>query len=85
MPAADSARLVLLGREDCGLCEEFQAGLERFAATHPLPAFQVRDVDADPETRRRYGLRIPVLLLDGEPVCEHRFDAAELQRLLRPR
>jgi hypothetical protein len=32
---------------------------------------------------RRFGLKIPVLLLDGTLVCAHRFDGAELRRLLR--
>ena len=27
------------------------------------------DVDSDPELQRRYGLKIPVLLLDAVPVC----------------
>jgi predicted thioredoxin/glutaredoxin len=81
----EASPLVLLTREDCGLCEEFLAELEAFGAQRPLPRLELRDVDADPETRRRYGLDIPVLLLDGERVCAHRFDPEELERLLRPR
>ncbi len=78
-------RLVLLTREDCGLCEDFLAELQAFGLHRPLPPLDLRDVDADPDTRRRYGLDIPVLLLDGERVCAHRFDPEELERLLRPR
>ena len=36
-----------------------------------------------PKLQRRYGLKIPVLLLDSIPVCSHRLDAAELLRLLQ--
>jgi hypothetical protein len=43
----------------------------------------VVDVDADPELVRRYGLNVPVLLLDGTVVCKHHLDAEELIRLLR--
>jgi hypothetical protein len=43
----------------------------------------VVDVDSDPELVRRYGLNVPVLLLDGSVVCRHHLDAAELLRLLR--
>jgi hypothetical protein len=43
------------------------------------------DVDSDPLLARRYGLDIPVLLLDGEKVCQHRLDPDELLRFLRPR
>jgi hypothetical protein len=46
-------------------------------------SIELLDVDADAELRARYGHRVPVLLLDGEPVCHARFDAAEVGRLLR--
>lgn len=48
-----------------------------------FPAIDLVDVDSDPELARRYGLNVPVLLLDGTVVCRHRLDAAELLRLLR--
>ena len=48
-----------------------------------LPPIEVVDVDADPELRRRHGLEVPVLLLDGTVVCRQRLDHAELTRLLR--
>jgi predicted thioredoxin/glutaredoxin len=48
-----------------------------------LPPVSVIDVDADPELVRRYGLNVPVLLLDGTVVCKHRLDVDELRRLLR--
>jgi hypothetical protein len=48
-----------------------------------LPPISVVDVDGDPELVRRYGLNVPVLLLDGTVVCKHHLDAAELIRLLR--
>ncbi len=60
------------------------ADLEALGRTLPLPPIEVVDVDSDPELTRRYGLKVPVLLLDGTPVCRHRLDAAELVRLLRP-
>jgi Glutaredoxin-like domain (DUF836) len=49
----------------------------------PLPPLEVVDVDADPVLKRRHGLDVPVLLLDGTVVCRHRLDAGELKRLLR--
>jgi glutaredoxin-like protein DUF836 len=82
---AASARLILVTREDCGLCEEFLADLATLASERELPPLELRDVDADPLLLRRYGLHVPVLLLDGEAVCMHRLDRVELNRLLRPR
>ena len=48
-----------------------------------LPPLEVVDVDADPQLKRRHGLEVPVLLLDGTVVCRHRLDREELTRLLR--
>ncbi len=77
--------LVLLGREGCGLCEEFETQWHALAERLALPPLEWRDVDADPELRRRYGDRIPVLLWDGVSIATTHFDAAEIERLFRPR
>ena len=61
------------------------ADLRALGQTLTLPPIDVVDVDSDPDLTRRYGLNVPVLLLDGTPVCRHRLDVAELTRLLRPR
>jgi hypothetical protein len=79
------ARLRLLSRPDCGLCDEFRSELAQLAQAAQLPPLETVDVDSDPELARRHGLDIPVLLLDDVRVCQHRLDAAELLRLLRPR
>jgi hypothetical protein len=73
-----AARLTLVSRRDCGLCEEMLAELTRLARACDLPPLTVVDVDGDAELERRYLLEIPVLLLDGEVVCMHRLDAAAL-------
>lgn len=61
------------------------ADLHVLGRTVPLPPIDVVDVDADPELTRRYGLNVPVLLLDGTVVCRHRLDVEELTQLLRAR
>ena len=61
------------------------ADLQVLGRTLSLPPIDVVDVVSAPELTRRYGLNVPVLLLDGALVCRHRLDAAELARLLRPR
>jgi len=76
---------VLLGRPGCGLCEEFEQDLARFAREFALPPVDKLDVDSDPELVRRWGLDIPVLLWEGTSVCQHRLDREELRRLLRNR
>jgi predicted thioredoxin/glutaredoxin len=85
MGAAAAGRLTVVHRRDCELCEEMLAGLAAFGVEMKLPPVDVVDVDSDPELLRRYGLDVPVLLLDGSVVCRHRLDPDELRRLLRPR
>lgn len=75
----------LLSRPECGLCEEFRLELAQLAQSTPLPPLELVDVDSDPHLARRYGLDIPVLLLDDVRVCQHQLDSSELLRLLRPR
>jgi hypothetical protein len=79
------ARLTLLTRPGCGLCEDFLDDLQRLGAEASLPPLDILDVDDDPLLARRHGLDVPVLLLDGAVVCRHRLDRGELLRLLRPR
>ena len=80
-PAA--TRLVLLTRADCGLCDRLLLQLDALRQRAAIPALTLVDVDADPVLQRRWGLRVPVLLLDGERVCEQALDVSELLRLLR--
>ena len=77
------AGLVYFGREECPLCEELLAGLMPWARQHAL-AVEIRDVDADPDSRRRYGHKVPVVLVDGLVACSGHLDLGELERLLRP-
>jgi predicted thioredoxin/glutaredoxin len=81
MPAP---RLTVVHRHDCALCEEMLAELEALGRSLALPPIEVLDVDSDPLLRRRHGLDVPVLLLDGTVVCRHRLDRGELMRALRP-
>jgi hypothetical protein len=43
---------------------------------------EIRDVDSDPAAHTRWGLKIPVLLLDGALVCYGHLDVGELRRAL---
>ncbi len=81
MPAP---RLTLLQRHGCELCETMARALAALARRHSLPPLELVDVDSDPLLKRRHGLDVPVLLLDGTVVCRHRLEPDELLRLLRP-
>lgn len=75
--------MTLVHRQGCDLCDEMVAELASLGRKIQLPPVSIVDVDANPELVRRYGLNVPVLLLDGTVVCKHRLDVDELRRLLR--
>lgn len=72
---------LLYSRPGCCLCEELLAELNQVPAAQGWP-IEVRDVDADPATRARYGHKVPVLLFAGELVCHGRLDREELLKTL---
>jgi predicted thioredoxin/glutaredoxin len=80
---SNSARLQVVHRQDCELCDEMLSELQALGRTLSLPPVEIVDVDSDPVLQRRHGFDVPVLLLDGTVVCRHRLDADELRRLLR--
>jgi predicted thioredoxin/glutaredoxin len=76
-----NARFLLYSRPDCGLCDEMLAELQALPQAASMRV-DVVDVDADPRARRRYGHKIPVLLLDGKLVCHGRLDLEEVHKAL---
>jgi glutaredoxin len=73
------ARLTLLTRAGCHLCETAAETLARIGAEAGLVPASV-DVDADPELQAEYGDRVPVVLLDGR---EHSYFTVDVPRLRR--
>lgn len=79
----DSRTITVYSREDCHLCEDALATVERVADGVATPV-EVRevDVDTDPELRDAYGERVPYVLVDGRPRYKFRVDEADLRRRL---
>lgn len=73
---------IVYSRRGCHLCDELIEALETLTAGHDAD-IEIRDVDADSLACARYGSRIPVLLLDGEVLCEGRLDHAAVNEALR--
>ena len=74
--------LVVLSREGCGLCHEMLVELADLERLQSIPEVKVVDVDSDAELARQYGLKVPVLLLDGSVICHYTLNSKELLRLL---
>ncbi|HET9863007.1 MAG TPA: glutaredoxin family protein [Steroidobacteraceae bacterium] len=74
--------LVVLSRDGCGLCHEMLLALAELERQQAIPAVSIVDVDSDPELARQFGLKVPVLLLDGSVVCHYTLNSKELLRLV---
>lgn len=73
------ARITLLTRPGCHLCEPAREAVARVHADTGVSWVEV-DVESDPELERDYGGRVPVVLLDGR---EHGYFRVEEDRLRR--
>ncbi len=66
--------IVVYTRTGCGLCVAAERLVAREAQRRaPLPSradIEVVDVDADEELVRRFGVRVPVVVVDGREVAE---------------
>ena len=73
--------LVVISREGCGLCADMLLELAQLERAQSIPPVTVIDVDTDPELVRRFGIKVPVLLLDGSVICHYTLNSQELLRL----
>ncbi|MEU8182444.1 glutaredoxin family protein [Micromonospora sp. NPDC049044] len=76
---ASDARLALITRPGCHLCDDAKAALDRVVAVTG-DKWVEWDVTDDEGLEREYGDRLPVVLLDGK---EHGYWRVEEDRLLR--
>jgi Glutaredoxin-like domain (DUF836) len=75
--------LTLFSRPGCHLCDDMKAIVERVArTTTPAPTIEVVDISSDAELESRYGLEIPVLLVNGKKAAKYRVTEERLRRML---
>ena len=74
--------LTLYTKPDCSLCDEAHAVLERVRERVPFD-LELVDISGDFDLARRYGERIPVVLVDGEEAWEYVVDEHDLESRLR--
>lgn len=77
-----TARLTLVTRVNCHLCDVAKQALARVAEASG-EGWHELDVDADPVLFAEYSERVPVVLLDGREHSQFRVDEARLLRDLR--
>lgn len=75
--------LTIYSRPGCHLCDEMKGVVTR--ALVPLAdrvVLREVDISGDPDLETRYGVEIPVLLIDGKKAAKYRVTEEALARLL---
>ena len=78
-------RLTIYSKPGCHLCDEMKSTVRRvLSARTAEPAMSVDEIDisGDPALMDRYGLEIPVLLIDGNKAAKYRVSEQELMQML---
>jgi glutaredoxin len=81
--ARDDHRVVLYSRPGCHLCDVAREALLAHRERADF-VFEEIDVEGDDELEREYGIRVPVVTIDGEERFEVEIDPDELARILAP-
>jgi glutaredoxin len=76
--------LTIYSRSGCHLCDEMKAVVTRAGRSFPI-ALEEIDISTDPALEARYGLEIPVLVIDGKKVAKYRVTEEELRRMIAAR
>jgi glutaredoxin len=75
-------RVVLYTKAGCHLCEIAKGRLARARREEEFDLEEV-DIAGDPDLLERYGMRIPVVTIDGTLAFEHRVIVGEMIAKLR--
>ena len=76
--------VVLYARPACGLCDRAREVLEAQRARTPFELQEI-DISGSDDLEREFGLRVPVVLVDGRERFEVEVDPAELAALVADR
>lgn len=75
-------KVTLYGKAECCLCDEAMEVLHKVAAVVPFDLEKI-DISAQPELLAEFGLKIPVIFVDGVPAFKYRVNEGRLVKLLR--
>jgi glutaredoxin len=78
-------RLTIYSKPDCHLCHEMKAAVQRVLRARADITLEDVDISNDAALLERYGLEVPVLMIDGKKAAKYRVTVAELTRMLESR
>jgi glutaredoxin len=73
--------ITVYSKPGCHLCEEMKLVVARVVGDSSAAVEEI-DISTDPDLEARYGLEIPVLMVNGRKVAKYRIGEAELRRVL---
>lgn len=76
-----AARITLIGKPNCQLCDQMRSVIQSVCDTHNL-SFSELSVLENPELAEKYWLDIPVVLVDEVVVSRHYLEASVLEHAL---
>jgi len=79
-----SARVVLYGRPSCHLCDVVRAAILQERDRTAFDFTEI-DIESDDALLKEYGIRIPVVVIDGEEFAEISLDRTEFAAAVRGR
>ncbi len=77
-------RVTMYSRPRCGLCDEAREVILAERTRTPFD-FEEISIEGDDDLEREYGIRIPVVLVDGEELFEYHVDPGLLAGSVRRR
>jgi len=78
--------ITIYSRPGCHLCDEMKAVVRRAVSVSGVAVtIDEIDISTDADLEARYGVDIPVLVVDGKKTAKHRVTEAEVTRMLGAR
>lgn len=74
--------IVLYSREGCHLCEHARDVIVSLQKEFPLSLTEI-DIDETRSLKKKYGLKIPVVAINGRVVFESKIDTDQLKSYLQ--
>ncbi len=76
------ALVTIYSKPGCHLCEEAEAEINLAGVAEQF-TLEIINIENDPALARRYGLEIPVIVINGITAFKYRLTAAEFKKALQ--
>jgi glutaredoxin len=74
-------QVTLYGKKECCLCDEAMEVLQKVNASLPFELQKI-DISNNPELLEKFGLKIPVIFVDGIQTFKYRVNEGKLRSIL---